>query len=81
MTNANKDISPESLNTLIVYREPSYYASLSNPLCLSIDAATSTFSPPLFDCTREGHPFICTAATKVHALLQQDCLLNNLNRL
>ena len=54
---------------------------LFNPLCLSIDAATSTFSPPLFDRTLEGHPFICTAATKVHALLQQDCLLNNLNKL
>ena len=31
MTNANKDISPESLNTLIVYREPSYYASPIQP--------------------------------------------------
>ena len=27
MTNANKDISPESLNMLITYRELSYYAS------------------------------------------------------
>ena len=54
---------------------------LFNPLSLSIDAATSTFSTPLFDRTPEGHPFLCTAATKVHALLQQHCLFNNLNKL
>ena len=64
MTNANKDISPQSLNTLIMYREPSDYASPIHPLCLSIDAATSTFSPPLSDHTLEGHPFLSTAATK-----------------
>ena len=38
--------------------------SLSPPLCLSIDAATSTFSPPLCDHTLEGHPFLSTDATK-----------------
>ena len=38
--------------------------SLSTPLCLSIDAATSTFSPPLCDHTLEGHPFLSTAAMK-----------------
>ena len=53
---------------------------LFNPLCLSIDAATSTFSPPLSDRTLEGHPFLpILLLRKVHALLQQDCLLNNLN--
>ena len=75
MTKANKDISPESLNTLIMYREPSYYASpiqppVSEHRCCNI-----------YIFTLEGHPFLCTAATKVHALLQQDCLLNNLNKL
>ena len=63
MTNANKDISESSAIMLPLF----------NPLCLSIDAATSTFSAPLFYHTLEGHPFLCTAATKVHALLQQDC--------
>ena len=38
--------------------------SLTPPLCLSIDAATSTFSPPLCDHTLEGHPFLSTDATK-----------------
>ena len=65
MTNANKDISSELLNTLIMYREPSDYASpIQPPQCLSIDAVTSTFSPPLSDRTLEGHPFLSTAATK-----------------
>ena len=31
MTNANKDISSELLNTLIMYREPSDYASPIQP--------------------------------------------------
>lgn len=36
MTNANKEISPEALNTLIMYREPGNYASPIQPLCLKI---------------------------------------------
>ena len=81
MTNANKDISPESLNTLIVYREPSYYASPIQPPVSQHRCCNIYIFTPLFDRTLEGHPFICTAATKVHALLKQDCLLNNLNKL
>ena len=37
---------------------------LFNPLCLRIDAATSTFSSPLSDRTLEGHLFLSTAAKK-----------------
>ena len=47
-----------------VQRARSIMLSLFTPLCLSIDAATSTFSPPLCDRTLEGHPFLSTAATK-----------------
>ena len=68
MTNANKEYN-------YLFRVAQYvdyvqraqrlcFPLQSTPLCLSIDAATSTFSPPLCDHTLEGHPFLSTAAMK-----------------
>ena len=58
-------ISLQSCSILWLCTEsPAIMLPLFNPLCLSIDAATSTFSPPLSDRTLEGHPFLSTAASK-----------------
>ena len=59
-----KDISSELLNTLIMYREPSDYASPIQPPVSQHRCCNIYIFTPLSDRTLEGHPFLSTAATK-----------------
>lgn len=61
MTSANKDISPETFNTLIMNRKPSNYASpIQSPVSRCGCCNFYIFSP-FAERTLEGHPFLSTA--------------------
>ena len=55
LTDFNKDFSPETFNSPVVYRQPSNFASPIKSLCHRIALPTSEFSSPSSEHTLESN--------------------------